>query len=1262
MRKPESNQKKMNPLENRSEYYKTIGEKAAIYTFTKNPLSKKKLSSISPPSKIVLLKEESHRKSDFDITPLLSPLSRDISHLRDKFQIPSSNKLSELPSDLKSAKKLHETIEQVSIKKQSLPFVFKEYSSEMLHKNNSSELPSIEKLLFGPPTGRQEIVHLKNWFQTMKEDTQYEENEENKRLLHVLCSKELIKQVSVHCVERGELLHEVIDFFVNKIESHKENLDVALKSTAKIKRAVIEEFKQREGDFKESIKRLQYECLQFQQEIDRKNREIIYISEELEKEREKIEELKVRLGTDDLSNFKGFRMMHKNTNISWKVRDSLFKSNVTIKNRECLRFDVETQTEVITYARRIPRMVQQRKFVDEEIMTVNIAEDNLETDLKILSLTPLPPSEEPEIVQVKPQDPATQPEEDKSKEESARIITVCDQESQTAFSLNIIPYDYIEANVDMNSYSLEQDDEDSQYFDENQDNIMISDSDLNEKRQKRKSSKMHIMGPKSSNTHERIRSSKILENYQEANRLEVIPDKSSGEENGQFENLDELYDQSSSFSDQKQKYEINQGYDIKGKDIKQKNDRRNSKQPQFDASDIDKSKRRKSNVPFVFPDRTQNKANFKKSVSSVKSKISEVEDDSEKSNISNKPNRNSELLIPRAENEFLVKPSSKDQDRAANLKPSNKDQDRAANSKSSNKDQDRAGNLKPSNKDQDRTTNSKSSNKDQERATNSKSSGNFHISKLQKLPTISINELDGNQADNDINLSQTSNFSRVSEFLHKESHSNQSSLLISQALDPDEQNSSFKRSKTNKYLSPFKFIETDAGPEDDDRSSLRTSKSVSIKTGKNDEVEDENENDESGSRSFDELSENLEDVKKEKSPRKYTKKNTLSHLTEFALFQFNRKGIIKEAQKKNPAKRLISSIISKKESWFKKRATMSRKMLNKMISNLYLSYHTKFDKSEFLSEHLYDEIIAKYGISKVANRKFIEFIASLVCCDDSRRAKIFLRFIGGGALLSANNFSEETLIFYISCLNYLINSKIGISTYDETQDKIWFPTARAIECAKEKLINFDKNIANRVIQKLDRNKINDPKKINSSGLIEGEMFLETVAEVYENIRNHVISGVTMVLNAIKYQETSDKIDKYEAVMIFKEFCPWKIEELEQFYIGKDTVALNIFETFCIEKGALNINHVLTGIPDEKLSIGEVWNIVKPGVETLYMAIDEIKAKKSIVWNEPLGFWEENLEKLLRSVSEREPYQTYLAFHIFNREISRLRSQAILAST
>ena len=85
---------------------------------------------------------------------------------------------------------------------------------------------------------------------------------------------------------------------------------------------------------------------------------------------------------------------------------------------------------------------------------------------------------------------------------------------------------------------------------------------------------MHIMGPKSSNTHERIRSSKILENYQEANRLEVIPDKSSGEENGQFENLDELYDQSSSFSDQKQKYEINQGYDIKGKDIKQKNDRK----------------------------------------------------------------------------------------------------------------------------------------------------------------------------------------------------------------------------------------------------------------------------------------------------------------------------------------------------------------------------------------------------------------------------------------------------------------------------------------------------------------------------------------------------------------------------------------------------------------------------------------------------------------------------------------------------------------
>ena len=1206
MRKPESNQKKMNPLENKSEYYKTIGEKAAIYTFTKNPLSQKKLSSISPPSKIVFLKEESHRKSDFDITPLLSPLSRDISHLRDKFQIPTSNKLSELPSDLKSAKKLYETVEQSSTKKPSFPFVFKEYSSEMSHKNNSSELPSIEKLLFGPPTGRQEIVHLKNWFQTMKEDTQYEENEENKRLLHVLCSKELIKQVSVHCVERGELLHEVIDFFVNKIESHKENLDVALKSTAKIKKAVIEEFKQREEDLKENIKRLQYECLQFQQEIDRKNREIIYISEDLEKEKEKIEELKVRLGTDDLSNFKGFRMMHKNTNISWKVRESLFKSNVTIKNRECLRFDVETQTEVITYAKRIPRMVQQRKFVDEEIMTVNIPEDNLETDLKILSVTPLPP-QEPEIIQVKPADPVTQAEEDKSKEESTRIITVCDQDSQTAFSLNIIPYEYIEANVDMNSYSLEQDEEDSQYYEENQANEIISDSDQKEKRKKRKSSKIQMMSPRGSNTQEKIRSSKIIEIYQEANRLEVIPDKSSGEENGQFENPEELEDQSSSFSDQKQKNDKNKKFDGKKKyEIKKNNDRKNSKQPQFDSSDLDKSKRRKSNVPFVFPDRTQNKANFKKSISSVKNKISEEEGDSELSNFSNRPNRNSELLIPRADNEFLLMSSSKDQERAAN----------------------------------------------------SKSTVNVHISNLQKLPTISINELDCNEEEKDINCSQASNFSRVSDFINKESHSNQSSLSISQAIDPDDHNSSFKRSKTNKYLSPLKFIENDIKADEDERSSLRTSKSVSIKSGKN----DEDENDDSGSRSFDELSENLEDVKKDKSPRKFTKKNTLSHLTEFALFQFNRKGIIKEVQKKNPAKRLIFSLIGKKESWFKKRATMSRKMVNKMISNLYLSYHTKFDKSEFLSEHLYDEIIAKYGITKVANRKFLEFIASLVCCDDSRRAKIFLRFIEAGALLSASNFSEETLVFYISCLNYLINSKVGISTYDETQDKIWFPTARAIECAKEKLINFDKNIINRVIQKLDRNKITDPKKINSSGLIEGEMFLETVAEVYENIRNHVISGVTLVLNAVKYQETSDKVDKYEAIMIFKEFCPWKVEELEQFYIGKDSVALNAFESFCTEKGALNINHVLAGIPDEKLSIGEVWNIVKPGVETLYMAIDEIKAKKSIVWNEPLGFWEEKLEKLLRSVSEREPYQTYLAFHIFNREISRLRSQAILAST
>ena len=128
MKKPESHTKNFSLFKNQIEYYKNLGEKAAIYTFTKNSLSQKHISPLNPLTSKPLHFKDEVKKSDHDITPMLSPLSRDISHLRDKFQFPGSSMISELPSDIKSIKKILETSshpQSLSNKGHSLPYVYK---------------------------------------------------------------------------------------------------------------------------------------------------------------------------------------------------------------------------------------------------------------------------------------------------------------------------------------------------------------------------------------------------------------------------------------------------------------------------------------------------------------------------------------------------------------------------------------------------------------------------------------------------------------------------------------------------------------------------------------------------------------------------------------------------------------------------------------------------------------------------------------------------------------------------------------------------------------------------------------------------------------------------------------------------------------------------------------------------------------------------------------------------------------------------------
>lgn len=1174
MKKPEPVSKKVHILKNTAEYYKDLGEKAAIYTFTKNSVSQKHITPINPLSSKYIHQKDDHRKSDNDITPLLSPLSRDISHLRDKLKYPGSTIPSELPPDIKSIKKILETSDQpqgLVNKGNSLPLIYKkDFSVESFQKTVSNELPSIDKMLLGPPTGRQETSLLKKWFESLKEQPDYEGNEENQKVLHIMCAKEIIRQVSVHCIERGELLHEIIEYFIEKIEKNKENLNKAIKNTEKVKKVVFNDFRNKENELKEKIEALEKKNLESQEEIFKKNKEIFLINEMLVNEREKIEELKMRLGIEDLNEFKGLRMMHKSTNITSKTRDSLFKSILSPKLKlEVELVDMQTQTEVITYTRKVPQVVKIAESQDE----TKINDENPEKNISDIE----PALMKPNILQNSPDatEAILKNNEKCQNSEDPNVVTVCDEECQTCFALETIYYDYIEANVYIESDSLDQYEEN--LSDCQSDRRLSSKSNLEsllevskKEIRKRKSSRIKRISLNLDFDQPARKSLNPVDmnKYRLSNELEVIPDKESSEE------------------------------------IPAENDEKSS-----ENEEKPENIRRKSNFSF---------RNFRKlsQTSSKRQKKASSQQDFQ--------------LSENAQIEQKMKELQEAQENLRSLEIQIVQKTQALNDIEKQLKKKKLA-LNPIKKS----------------ATIRRVRGK----ELRKLPTISINELaDRNtpeieEKNLDLDHRLLTNQHDIS-IISSRSHISSINSSFETSNQDYKPATYFKKSQTEQFLNPKPTIR---------RSSLENPETAKMTEKIWLPGEPELNNDEeSSSKSSEELNENIQNTKREKIQRRLTRKHTNSHTTEFALFQFNRKGLFKEQVRKNPAKKIVSMILTKREAWIKKKATISRKMANKLMSTVYLSMLGKPEEN-CLAELLYDEFLGKYGIKNVAERKFTEFICSVASFEDSKRAKVFLRFIGAGSLTNCGNFSQESLKFYLSCLNFMINSKVGIVNYDDTLDKIMFPAARAIECIKEKLYSFDKHTVNMLMQKVEKIKIFDPKKINASGLVEGEIVLEVIIEVFENNREHIIQGVELLINCIKCEENKESLSKFEVLLIFRMFYNSKVDEAEQLLLGKDCIGAQEFFEFCLEKCLCNVQYIYSVFPDEKPGFEDVLSIVEPGVESLKMVLDEIRAMKHVGWGENLEFWDEKLLILANQVSYRKPYESLLAFKIYSTEIIRLKN-------
>jgi hypothetical protein len=243
-------------------------------------------------------------------------------------------------------------------------------------------------------------------------------------------------------------------------------------------------------------------------------------------------------------------------------------------------------------------------------------------------------------------------------------------------------------------------------------------------------------------------------------------------------------------------------------------------------------------------------------------------------------------------------------------------------------------------------------------------------------------------------------------------------------------------------------------------------------------------------------------------------------------------------RKEHPSSRLLEKIISKDMAKMSKYARFTRKMLYKHFSNTYQTIITKQkagEKVKYLSCFVYDDFMQKYGLKKVADRKFTELVVSVLSFINARRVAMFARLFGVGHKIEMKNYSSHSFEMYKNCLTHIYSSKVGIViSFEETSDKQMIPTIRALECVREATGNFmSPGGVQRLLIGLDKFSVPDPKRINPSGIIEQELVLEVILDAYEEFQGYIRRNLTGLADCFTATSDTKVLHKSGLAMIMR---------------------------------------------------------------------------------------------------------------------------------
>ncbi|OMJ92678.1 hypothetical protein SteCoe_4557 [Stentor coeruleus] len=380
----------------------------------------------------------------------------------------------------------------------------------------------------------------------------------------------------------------------------------------------------------------------------------------------------------------------------------------------------------------------------------------------------------------------------------------------------------------------------------------------------------------------------------------------------------------------------------------------------------------------------------------------------------------------------------------------------------------------------------------------------------------------------------------------------------------------------------------------------------------------------------------------------FTLRKRIKEITKFNEFRFHKHKIHLFQKKTNPANKLVEEFMKKRLSRILKKSKMSKKMAFRLLNSIYSSFINKMKLNEQpsdLIEHTYNEFLQRYSMKTVCEKKLLEFIASLLNYSSCKRALMYLRLSGISEKLSINGYASEAIGFYMTVLNHMMSSKVGIViAFDETADKIMIPVVRVIDCVREIFEGKnDRNNVNKIILRIEGAAVKDPKKINQAGLIETELALEIIMDYHDTYQKKIAEGVHLIMNSIRYKEDPGCISKAEFLMAARCVCPTKIRDEDADDGGSYTY--DELLTKCIERNIFATEEIKNFVIKEE-SVSGKKNIMedKPLFENALIKYD--KKPKSF----DLYTWRIKLQNLYEGYNSRDILESFIAWRIYANEL------------